>query len=93
MADDGYNSRKLHLSYFTTAMLFLAGMVASKYPSFAPLYETFVGGACGVLAIYVTGNVGHHFIAKPKSTESEVSEDLGSESSEAESKEGQKSKS
>lgn len=57
VADNGFKSRKLWFSVFSTAVIAAGGWAGAKWPQFAPLYDTMVGGIVGIAGIYLTGSV------------------------------------
>ncbi len=57
LKDGGVKSRKLWLAVGTSVAIVISGVVAAKFPTIGPLYDTMVGGLLGVLALYLSGNV------------------------------------
>ncbi len=60
--DTGFKSRKLVVVILAHILVLLGGILSAKWPSFAPSYETFVGGTIAIASMYVVGNVSSTFL-------------------------------
>jgi hypothetical protein len=57
LSDGGNKSRKLWFSVYSIGVMTVAALVGSRLPTFAPMYDTLVGGIVAVTAAFLTGNV------------------------------------
>lgn len=55
--DNGFKSRKLWFSVFAVATIFGGATLGAHWTSFAPLYDTLVGGIVAVAGLFLTGQV------------------------------------
>ena len=55
--DGGYASRKFWFAVGTAVLIFLGGILSGVWQLFGPHYETMISGLCGVLGLYLGGNV------------------------------------
>lgn len=63
--DGGFASRKLWLTVFTMAIIFVTGLIAACSEGFRSCVETIVGAELGCLAAYLSANVGtKHVLGK-----------------------------
>lgn len=60
--DGGFWSRKLLYSIGTSVAIVGGGFLAAYVDGFRPIYETYIGGLMGVLALYLGVNVGNKFV-------------------------------
>lgn len=59
--DTSFASRKFIMVIIGLVTIFAGAILAAKMLGFAPSYETMVGGVIGLVALYVSGNVGEKF--------------------------------
>lgn len=60
--DNGFSSRKLWFSVFSTLAIMFGAIMSAWKPTFRTCFESYCGACIAVLSIYSGSNLGHRYI-------------------------------